>query len=116
MATLSLDPNQKCINCFKCRSSEVLRSFNPSKGTHLLILMILAGDIELNPGPRSQCRLCKIYCKAANKVVECEDCKDHFHASRANLGNDELEKLESGIELGIVQSAKLIVTCVVVLF
>ena len=34
------------------RSSEGLRSFKPSKGTNLLILIILAGDIEMNPGPR----------------------------------------------------------------
>ena len=46
----------------KCRSPEGLHSFNPSKGTNLLILIILAGDIEMNPGPRSLCRLCKKYC------------------------------------------------------
>ena len=55
----------------KCRSSEGLRSFIPSKGTNLLILIILAGDIEMNPGPRSQCRLCKKYCKASVKSVKC---------------------------------------------
>ena len=32
------------------RSSEGLRSFKPSKGTNLFILIILAGDIEMNPG------------------------------------------------------------------
>ena len=65
----TLDPNQNCRIGFdgsasgiahslactrklgKCRSSEGLRSFNPSKGTNLLILIILAGDIEMNPGP-----------------------------------------------------------------
>ena len=79
----TLDPNQSCSIGFdgsasgiaqslactrklgKCRSSEGLRSFNPSKGTNLLILIILAGDIEMNPGPRSQCRLCKKHCKAS---------------------------------------------------
>ena len=72
----TLDPNQSCSIGFdgsasgiaqslactrklgKCRRSEGLRSFNPSKGTNLIILIILAGDIEMNPGPRSQCRLC----------------------------------------------------------
>ena len=39
------------------RSSEGLRSFKPSKGTNLFILIILAGDIEMNPGPRFQCGL-----------------------------------------------------------
>ena len=79
MATL--DPNQNCSIGFdssasgiaqsmactkklgKCRSSEGLSSFNPSKGTNLFIL-ILAGDIEMNPGPRSLCRLCK-------KILQC---------------------------------------------
>ena len=46
------------------RSSEGLRSFKPSKGTNLFILIILAGDIEMNPGPKFQCGLCKKYCKA----------------------------------------------------
>ena len=32
------------------RSSEGLLSFKPSKGTNLFILIILAGDIEMNPG------------------------------------------------------------------
>ena len=32
------------------RSSEGLRSFKPSRGTNLLVLIILAGDIEMNPG------------------------------------------------------------------
>ena len=35
------------------RSSECIRSFKPSNRTHLLVLTILAGDIEMNPGPRS---------------------------------------------------------------
>ena len=82
----TLDPNQNCsigfdnsASCIaqslacarklgKCRSSEGLRSFNPSKGTNLLILIILARDIEMNPGPRSLCRLCKKYCKASEKI------------------------------------------------
>ena len=73
----TLGPNQKCSIGFdssasgiaqslactrklgKCRSSEGLRSINPSKKINLLILITLAGDVEMNPGPRSLCRLCK---------------------------------------------------------
>ena len=54
----------------KCRSSEGLHSFNPSKGTNLFILIILAWDIEKNPGQRSLCRLCKKYSKASEKSVK----------------------------------------------
>ena len=78
------------------RGSEGLRSFNPSKGTNLLILIILAGDIEMNPGPRFKCRTCKKYCKAAEKAVKCEDCEKRFHACCVNLGPVELQKIESG--------------------
>ena len=77
------------------RGSEGLCSFNPSQGTNLLILIILAGDIEMNPGPRFQCRTCKKYCKAAEKAVKCEDCEKRFHASCVNLGPVELQKIES---------------------
>ena len=81
----TLDPNQNCSIGFdgsasgiaqslactrklgKCRSSEGFRNFNPSKGTNLLFLIILAGDIEMNPGPRSLCR--QKYCKACEKSV-----------------------------------------------
>ena len=126
----TLDPNQSCsigfdgsasgiaqsLTCTrklgKCRSSEGLRSFNPSKGTNLLILIILAGDIEMNPGPRSQCRLCKKYCKASEKSVKCEECKKRFHTSCISL--DEKELLE--LDLRIAPTAKLTVVYVVVLF
>ena len=80
------------------RSSEGLRSFKPSKGTNLFILIILAGDIEMNPGPRFQCGLCKKYCKASDRLIECEECEKRFHASCSNLGDDELLRIESGEE------------------
>ena len=78
------------------RSSEGLRSFKPSKGTNLFILIILAGDIEMNPGPRFQCGLCKKYCKASDRLLECEECEKRFHASCSNLSDKELLRIESG--------------------
>ena len=78
------------------RSSEGLRSFKPSKGTNLFILIILAGDIEMNPGPRFQCSLCKKYCKASDRLLECEECEKRFHASCSNLSDNELLRIESG--------------------
>ena len=65
------------MKLIKCRSSGGLRSFNPSKGTNLLILIILVGDIEMNPGPRTLYNVvsAKTYCKASEKSVKCED--DH---------------------------------------
>ena len=70
------------------RRSEGLRSCKPSKGTNLFILTILAEDIEMNPGPRFQCGLCKTYCKASDRLLECEECEKRFHASCSDLGDD----------------------------
>ena len=78
------------------RSSEGLRSFKPSKGTNLFILLILAGDFEMNTGPMFQCGLCKKYCKASDRLLECEECENRFHASCSNLGDNELVRIESG--------------------
>ena len=71
------------------RSSEGLRSLKPSKRTNLFILIILAGDIEMNPGPRFQCGLCKKHCKAPDRLLECEECEKRFHAACLNLGDNE---------------------------
>ena len=80
------------------KSSDCIRHkvLKPSNGTNLITLLILAGDIEMSPGPRFQCRFCKKYCKASDKVIECEDCEKRFHASCSKLGDNELLKLESG--------------------
>ena len=78
------------------RSSEGLRSVKPSKVTNLFILIILAGDIGMNPGPRFQCGLCKKYCKALDRLLECEECEKRFHASYSNLGDNGLLRIESG--------------------
>ena len=78
------------------RSFEGLRSFKPSKETNLFILIILAGDIEMNE--RFQCGLCKKYYKASDRLIECEECEKRFHASCSNLGDDEFLRIESGDE------------------
>ena len=76
------------------RSSEGLRSFKPSKGTNLFILIILSGDID--PGPRFQCGLCKKYSKASDRLLECEECKNAstFHAQTLVTTNSL--RIESG--------------------
>ena len=50
----------------------------------------------LNPGPRFQCDLCKKYCKASDRLLECEECEKRFHASCSNLSDNELLRIESG--------------------
>ena len=50
----------------------------------------------MNPGPRLQCGLCKKYCKASDRLLECEECEKRFHASCSNLSDNELLRIESG--------------------
>ena len=50
----------------------------------------------MNPGPRFQCGLCKKYCKASDRHLECEECEKRFHASCSNLSDNELLRIESG--------------------
>ena len=52
----------------------------------------------MNPGPRFQCGLCKKYCKASDRLIECEECEKRFHASCSKVGDDELLRTESGDE------------------
>ena len=70
----------------------------------------------MNPGPRSQCCLCKKYCKASEKSVKCEECEKRFHTSCISLDEKELLEFDREMDLGIAPTAKLTVVYVVVLF
>ena len=61
------------------RSLEGFSWFSPSDGTNFAILLTLAVDIKLNPGPRSQCHLSKRLGRVSNPTVECDDCGKSFH-------------------------------------
>ena len=50
----------------------------------------------MNPGPRFQCGLCRKYCKASDRLLECEESEKCFHALCSNLGDNELLRIESG--------------------
>ena len=76
------------------RRSERLRCFDSSKGTHLALLITLAGDIETNLGPSVV--FAKKYCKVSDKVIECIDCEKRFHAKCSNYGAENLLKIETG--------------------
>ena len=59
---LRMDPRIALLVSENLETTEAqrrLRCFKSSKATNLAILIILAGDIETNPGPRSKCGLCR---------------------------------------------------------
>ena len=51
----------------KCRSSEGLRTFSPSHGTNLAVLLMLAGDIQINQTPGFSVDFVKAYCKTSDQ-------------------------------------------------
>ena len=61
------------------RRLEGLRNFKSSNGANRMDLLIFAGDIKTNTGPRNRCGFSKKYCKASKKWVECEHCVKRFH-------------------------------------
>ena len=60
------------------RSSEGIRSFKPSRGTNLLVLIILAWDIEMNTGPRSKFRQCKNIVRRQTRLPSVENVENAF--------------------------------------
>ena len=38
----------------------------------------------------------KKYCKASDRLLECDECEKRFHTSCSNLGDNELLRIESG--------------------
>ena len=122
--TCSLDPNHDCnigtektsgnISHFLAysrklgnrRSSEGLQSFKPSKGTNLLTLIILAGDIEMNPGPRFLCRLCKNTVKLPTNLSHAMTAKSAFMRHVQIPAKKKFPVWKMKMNLGIVQTAK----------
>ena len=52
------------------------------KSTPLTLLLLLSGDIQLNPGPRPPkypCGLCQKACKWTTPCVRCDTCKVYYH-------------------------------------
>ena len=98
----------------KCRRSEGLRSFNPSKGTNLLILIILAGDIEMNPGPNVV--FAKYIARHQKNRLNVKNAKSAFTHHASTLTKRNCWNKNREMDLGIAPTAKLIVVYVVVLF
>ena len=129
----SLGSNQECrmgykpshSRVFQClasirklgnrKSSQGLHSFKPSKGTNLFILIILTVDIEMNPGPRFQCGLCKKYLRHWIDSLNVRNAKNASMLHAQTLVRTNSQELNLVTELGIVQTVKLTVVFAVVL-
>ena len=82
----------------------------------MFILIILTGDIEMNPGPRFQCGLCKSTVRHRIDFLNVRNAKNASTLHAQTLVTTNSEELNLLMELGIVQTVKLTVVFVVVLF
>ena len=61
----------------------------------LLNLLLLCGDISLNPGPnwKFPCSLCKGPVKSNQRGIQCDSCDFWFHSRCLGMNNDEYQQL-----------------------
>ena len=61
---------------------------NYSNKLLIVTLLLLAGDVEVNPGPGGSsfpCGLCEIYAIWSNGGIACEHCDEWYHMDCARL-------------------------------
>ena len=59
-------------------------------------LILLSGDINLNPGPvKDPCFLCNKGCRSNQKAIQCDDCDNWYHVKCIGMKNDEYFDLVS---------------------
>ena len=47
---------------------------------HLFLILLLSGDIELNPGPvSSKCQICIKACTSKQGTIQCDTCNEWYH-------------------------------------
>ena len=96
---LSLCDNKNFLgNPFKIRSFKI-SPLKPRPRTVILLMLILCGDVELNPGPGNSsyypCGFCERKVSWSDKGVCCDDCSLWYHKSCISMRSADYDKLES---------------------
>ena len=68
-----------------------------------MALLIIAGDVSQNPGPRQRCHcpLCKTHVR--KRGIQCDGCDKWVHPECVNLSEQEYNRLGEVMNSGIVQ-------------
>ena len=74
------------------RSARALSTWSYSTGTKkcLLTVLLLGGDIRLNPGPnwKYPCGTCNKPVKRSQKGIQCDHCDLWYHTKRCSIGDE----------------------------
>lgn len=78
----------------------VISHLNKSTSTHLsLLLLLLSGDVNINPGPEYQpkypCGVCGKAVKWKQQAIECEECSIWYHKQCIEMSDNIFEVLEA---------------------
>ena len=81
-----------------CKFSPLFLVGNYSKKLLIVTLLLLAGDVEINPGPGGSsflCGLCEIDANWSNGGIACEHCDVWYHRDCAWLNLSTFNRLAS---------------------
>ena len=64
-------------NKYKFTKKKTKVNKNINNYHYLILLLIMSGDIEQNPGPEIKCNSCK-QSSTPSKIIKCENCKNNY--------------------------------------
>ena len=62
--------------------------------SHLALILILAGDIELNPGHSDKCSVCDKRVLNSHPAIQCDDCELWVHTRCCDISGEEYQRLQ----------------------
>ena len=84
-----------------CKLQADLKLLNISLAASFLV--VLAGDVSLNPGPETDpCALCTKGCRKNQRAVQCDECDRWFHAKCINMNHREYLDISDLAAIGLV--------------